>query len=177
MWGPCYKDCQLHAREILNRLNSMGKVKHPYWYLANTVISIWPGTHFKGLRPCTSQTTGTDELQNDWPLVSLQNQSKRVWVRRSVFCAKATSHNQNTVQANMFSNNMHVTWISKPGSPSTDTTSVIISPIFTSPVAAGANGPRPICTVNTNYSDTFWPHVITYLTFSGLIHTPKTTMD
>lgn len=63
MWGPCYKDCQLHAREILNRLNSMGKVKHPYWYLAKTVVSIWPGTHFKGLRPCTSQTTGTDELQ------------------------------------------------------------------------------------------------------------------
>ena len=62
MWGPCYKDCLLHGIEISNRLNFMHKVKHSYWYLANTVIANWLGTHFKGLRPCTPQTTGRDEM-------------------------------------------------------------------------------------------------------------------
>jgi hypothetical protein len=49
----------------------------------------------------------------------------------------------------------------------------MVSPIFTSPVAAGANGPRPICTVNTINPDVFWSHVTTYLTFSGVTHKLK----
>ena len=37
------------------------------------------------------------------------------------------------------------TWTSKPGSPSTEMTIVIVSPIFTRPLTLGANGPLPIC--------------------------------
>jgi hypothetical protein len=49
----------------------------------------------------------------------------------------------------------------------------MVSPILTSPVAAGANGPRPICTVNTVNPDMFWSHVTIYLTFSGVTHELK----
>jgi hypothetical protein len=59
----------------------------------------------------------------------------------------------------------------------------MVSPIFTSPVAAGANGPRPICTVYTIshvfctvYTISprvFWSHVSTSLTFSDASHKLK----
>lgn len=41
---------------------------------------------------------------------------------------------------------MRFTWMSKPGSPVTETTRVKVSPIFTRPLAGLAKGPLPSCT-------------------------------